>query len=280
MFTILEKVINLKKIGYVSVGIRLDSPIELIIPNHLHVGTLDMDIINDDYGWGIGWSFEFCHQYFDFGFYSKNFLDERLLDIRLLWYQEGVLDAVGQLIGIPILNVGVSIARVIGETSPGDHSCAPGVLKTRSLLPYLLRVVQDVELRLMVRVVEDVHFLRKIFDEDLIAGDSSNGIFWSTNALVNNMCASKVRKKEKAYEEEKYAAACRYHAFVTCGCRRLTLFLEDGFAEFETRSYCSNSTKELFCVLKPILIQMDDTSECLDDDFENIEYIRLQRVEQ
>ncbi|GJV90156.1 hypothetical protein Tco_1534094 [Tanacetum coccineum] len=37
-------VTNLKKIDYMSVRIRLDSPIKLIIPNHLHVGTLDMEI--------------------------------------------------------------------------------------------------------------------------------------------------------------------------------------------------------------------------------------------
>ncbi|GKC83746.1 hypothetical protein Tco_1139463, partial [Tanacetum coccineum] len=99
----------LKKIDYVSVRIRPDSPIKLIIPNHLHVGTLDMEIIgnrelnnnrtrswsngpsacrhglviriNNGYGWGIGWSFEFLHQYFDFGRYDEKFLDERLFGV-------------------------------------------------------------------------------------------------------------------------------------------------------------------------------------------------------
>ncbi|GKG46585.1 hypothetical protein Tco_0501431, partial [Tanacetum coccineum] len=31
-----------------------------------------------------------------------------------------------------------------------------------------------------------------------------------------NVWGSKVRKKEKAYEDEKYAAACRYMLSVTC----------------------------------------------------------------
>ncbi|GJV86545.1 hypothetical protein Tco_1530483 [Tanacetum coccineum] len=80
-------------------------------------------------------------------------------------------------------------------------------------------------------------------------GDSLDGIFWQTCILYNindlgykrfrgeeideeyekdceirirklkqdfNIWGSEVRKKEKAYEEEKYAAACRYMLSVTC----------------------------------------------------------------
>ncbi|GKC23642.1 hypothetical protein Tco_1025792 [Tanacetum coccineum] len=47
IFTILENVTNLKKIYNVSVRIRTDSPIKLIIPNHLHVGSLDTEIIGN-----------------------------------------------------------------------------------------------------------------------------------------------------------------------------------------------------------------------------------------
>ncbi|GJU18457.1 hypothetical protein Tco_1146423 [Tanacetum coccineum] len=39
-------------------------------------------LINDDYGWGIGRSFEFLHQSFDLGCFDKKLLDERLFDIR------------------------------------------------------------------------------------------------------------------------------------------------------------------------------------------------------
>ncbi|GKB54495.1 hypothetical protein Tco_0905248 [Tanacetum coccineum] len=94
-----------------SVRIGSDSPIKLVILNHLHVGTLDKKIvgnrelnnsgtrcwsngpsarphrlvirINDDYVWGIGRSFKFLHQYFDFGRYNEKFLDERTLSAGL-----------------------------------------------------------------------------------------------------------------------------------------------------------------------------------------------------
>ncbi|GJU54803.1 hypothetical protein Tco_1228517 [Tanacetum coccineum] len=46
-------------------------------------------------------------------------------------------------------------------------------------------------------------FLQKKFDEDLLA-------------YYFNVWGSEVRKKEKAYEDEKYVAACRYMLSVTC----------------------------------------------------------------
>nr|GEV36395.1 putative ribonuclease H-like domain-containing protein [Tanacetum cinerariifolium] len=58
---------NLKKIGYVLVRIRPDSTIKLVIPNHLHVGTLDMEIVqNKDLNDSRT---------------SENFLDEWLFDM-------------------------------------------------------------------------------------------------------------------------------------------------------------------------------------------------------
>ncbi|GKC75492.1 hypothetical protein Tco_1126266 [Tanacetum coccineum] len=104
------QVTNLNEIGNVSVRIGSDSPIKLIIPNHFHVGTLDMEMIgnreldysgtrswcnvpsarphrlvigiNDGYRWGIGWSFDFRFEHVDLGFYDEKFFDERLFDIR------------------------------------------------------------------------------------------------------------------------------------------------------------------------------------------------------
>nr|GFA46249.1 hypothetical protein [Tanacetum cinerariifolium] len=55
--TIVPLVTNLKKIDNVSVRIRSDSPIKLVLPNHLHAGTLDTEIIGNrelDYDGGVG----------------------------------------------------------------------------------------------------------------------------------------------------------------------------------------------------------------------------------
>ncbi|GJU66491.1 hypothetical protein Tco_1252750 [Tanacetum coccineum] len=96
-------VTNLKKIGNLSVRIRPDSHIILIILNHLYVGALDTKIVrnrelnnsgtrcqsngpsarshrlvirnNDDYGWGIGWCFEFHLGYIDLRRFDEKFLD-------------------------------------------------------------------------------------------------------------------------------------------------------------------------------------------------------------
>ncbi|GJX49351.1 hypothetical protein Tco_0276196 [Tanacetum coccineum] len=96
------------KIGYVSVRIGMGSPIKLVLPYHMHVGTLEKEIvrkrelnnsgtrhwsngpsarphglvirINDGYGWGIRWSFELLLKYVG---YDKKFLDERSFLIKL-----------------------------------------------------------------------------------------------------------------------------------------------------------------------------------------------------
>ncbi|GJW39035.1 hypothetical protein Tco_0064880 [Tanacetum coccineum] len=53
-----DRVTNFKKIDYVSVRIGPEFPIELILPNHLHVGTLDdKNVVNrelNDSGIGVG----------------------------------------------------------------------------------------------------------------------------------------------------------------------------------------------------------------------------------
>ncbi|GJY70775.1 hypothetical protein Tco_0474478 [Tanacetum coccineum] len=54
----LVKVTNLNEIGNVSVRIGSDSPIKLIIPNHFHLGTLDMEMIGNrelDYSGTRSW---------------------------------------------------------------------------------------------------------------------------------------------------------------------------------------------------------------------------------
>ncbi|GJW49203.1 putative reverse transcriptase domain-containing protein [Tanacetum coccineum] len=79
-------VTKLKKIGYVSMRIGPDSPIKVMIPNHLHVGTIDMEMIRNrelDYS-GIRRSYEKSSSYKLFLGEYKNgsslALDERVVE--------------------------------------------------------------------------------------------------------------------------------------------------------------------------------------------------------
>ncbi|GJS69001.1 putative RNA-directed DNA polymerase [Tanacetum coccineum] len=45
---------------------------------------VENSLINDGYGWGIGWSFEFRLDHVDLGRYDEKFLDERWFGVRIL----------------------------------------------------------------------------------------------------------------------------------------------------------------------------------------------------
>ncbi|GJR91944.1 hypothetical protein Tco_0215955 [Tanacetum coccineum] len=138
-----------------------------------------------------------------------------------------------------------------------------------------------------------------------------------------NVWGSEVRKKEKAYEDEKYAAACRYMLSVTCDVLRETCIpipsefegisddscdvptcdnnrinVESDFVEslVNRDTLIDNSSKidpileefagELAHIapIPPGIVEADfdpnDDTSSDDDDFEDIEYISLEEVEQ
>ncbi|GJR13914.1 putative reverse transcriptase domain-containing protein [Tanacetum coccineum] len=98
-----------------------------------------------------------------------------------------------------------------------------------------------------------------------------------------NVWGSKVRKKEKAYEDEKYAAACRYMLSVTCDD-------EDDYIPLaittELNLFSEEFAGELAHIapIPPGIVEADfdpnDDTSSDDDDFEDIEYISLEEVEQ
>ncbi|GJU90559.1 hypothetical protein Tco_1302982 [Tanacetum coccineum] len=86
-----------------------------------------------------------------------------------------------------------------------------------------------------------------------------------------NIWGSEVRKKEQAYEEEKYSAACRYMLSITWDEHLIDPILEEFAGELAH-----------IAPIPPGIVEADfdpnDDTSSDDDDFEDIEYVSLEEV--
>ncbi|GJU94561.1 hypothetical protein Tco_1319317 [Tanacetum coccineum] len=109
-----------------------------------------------------------------------------------------------------------------------------------------------------------------------------------------NIWGSEVRRREKAYEDEKYAAACRYMLSVTCDDEDdyIPLAITPDLPIEEPDNSLNMGDEHLDTIrhrksfhkstvlrnLVPIPTDPDDDTSSDDDDFEDIEYVSLEEM--